>query len=191
MSPLRPLARLIARANHGARRWWPLIASLVAGMVIYTMAYVVVTVAEDRSQLREQRDHLAAQSELLADIIERNDRFDASREARLAAAVDDVEALLVDHFARHDENVALKLNETLQRIAALLGRPAGVPLDPVTAEGVGGRSATATPERSPERAAPPQRAPTTTTTTTTAPPSPGRSGLCDRLPMSPICRSNP
>jgi hypothetical protein len=173
--------------NNLARRWWPLVASAAAGIIIYTGAYVVVTVAEDRVQLREQRDQLAAQSAQLADIIERNDRFDASREARLARAVDDVEALLVDHFARHDENVALKLNETLERIAALLGRPASVPVDPVSAD-VNDRQSTPPPERAPARPEPDRtdraEPPPSTTTTT----SPGRSDLCDRIPLSPICQ---
>lgn len=156
-------------------------------MVIYTMVYVVVTVAEDRAQLREQRDAFDTQSAQLAEIIDRNDRFDADREARLNQAVADVEALLVDHFAAHDRNVAEKLNELLERIAALLGRPAGIPIDPVTAEEVHGRTE-ATPTHAPERPAPPpESSPSPTTTTTTAPPSPGRSGLCNRPIITPLC----
>lgn len=142
---------------------------------MYTMAYLVFTVAEDREQLRAQRDAFEEQSAQLAAIIDRNSRFDADREARVNRAVDDVEALLVDHFARHDENVAVKLNETLNRIASLLDRPSPIRAAPRPASP---STSTAAPRPAPSVAAPPA-----TTTTTTTPDQ--RS--CAKRPSGPRC----
>lgn len=174
----------MVRVNQFARRWWPLIASLTAGALIYTLAYVVVSVAEDREQLREQRDALADQSALLADIIERNETEDAGREQRLNRAVDNVELLIIDHMALHDENTALKLNDLLHQIAALLNRPAGTPPNPVNAVGPPPTERTPNHTTTTATAVPPPAPPPTTAPPATTTPDQRN---CAKRPTGPRC----
>lgn len=164
--------------NRWLRTWWPLFVSAASVVIVTALVATLILTVGERNDLAGQRDQLA-------EIIERNERSDAGREQRLGAAVDEVEALLVDHFAAHDRNVAEKLNETLARIAALLERPAPRPI-----------TAPAAHQPQPAPSSPGQNGtnPTTTTqppTSTTTTTSPGQSGLCERLPFTPICRSNP
>lgn len=185
------VGRSVTWMNRQARIWWPLLAAMVGGAILAALGFVVATVVEDRAQLREQRDLLAEQSEQLALIIERGQRADAGAEERLQDAIREVEQLLAAQFAEHDFNTATKLNDTLAQIAALLGRPAGVPVDPVTAHpvpsGHNPPTASAPPAASERPPATSTTAPPATTTTT----SPGQSGLCERNPTARNCRSNP
>lgn len=141
--------------NEMARRWWPLIASTVAVCVIGTLVYVVDAVAHERDLLDEQNETLTAQNERLGEIVERDRRVDAERATEVEAALAGADAILREHFAIHDENVALKLNELLARIEVLLGRPAGPPIAASTAH----PTAPSTPTVAPA----PKTAPTTTT----------------------------
>lgn len=157
---------MIRWINRQARIWWPAAAAVVGGAILATLGFVVTTVIDGRSEDRERNEQLAELVEQQADIIERDRRRDAGAEQRLQGAIREVEALLADQFAEHDLNVALKLNDLLAQIAALLDRPAGTPPQPVT---------TITPHApSPPAPSPPGRRATnepepTTTTTTTRP----------------------
>lgn len=185
--------------------WWPFFVSLAAICLIATMSYVTWTVVDERKYFEEEQARDERQDEALAELLEVQRIDDTESARKIADALDDAERLLAERFAQHDLNVAQKLNEMLRRIEVLLGRPAGIPVDPVTAEGLGVQPSTSrsavdapAPSSSSERPAsrpapspaPAGQAPTTTTTTTTQPESPGQSGLCDRLSRSPICRSN-
>lgn len=172
MRPLRWVDRQV-------RIWWPAAAALVGGAILATLGFVVTTVVDDRAQLREQRDLLAEQSEQLARVVERNRRADAESGEQLRDAIGEVEELLIDHFAVHDTNVAAKLNDMLHRIAALLGRPAGTPPNPVTAQPAPTGTAPA-PGAAPSPA--PRSGPTTRTTTTT----PDQKS-CTKRPGGPRC----
>ena len=177
--------------NRTMRVWWPFFVSIAAVCLVATMSYVTWTVVDERKYFEEEQARDRRQDAALAELVGDQRAEDEEAARQVASALADADRLLADQFAQHDLNVALKLNEMLRRIEALLGRPAGIPIDPVTAEGLdeggepGGRPAPAAPGDPADRSPAP-----TTTTTTTAPPSPGRSGLCDRLPTSPICRSN-
>lgn len=142
--------------NETARRWWPLIASTIAAFVIGTLIYVVDAVAYERNLLDEQNETLTAQNARLGEIVERDRRVDAERAHQVDAALIGTEAILREHFAIHDENVALKLNELLARIEVLLGRPAGPPLAAPSAHPAAASTPTVTP------APKPASAPTTT-----------------------------
>lgn len=183
---------MIGWVNRQVRIWWPALLAVIGGAILTTLGFVVTTVLDDRAQLREQRDLLLEQSDQLAQVIDRNRRTDAGTDRRLNDAIGDIESVLVDQFARHDENVALKLNDMLHRIAALLDRPAGTPPNPVNAVAPSPSHTGTAP--APSAAPAPRSAPTTTTPRTPAPTTttttqPGRSGLCDRIPTTPICRS--
>ena len=184
----------IVWVNRKAARWWPLAVSVMAGIVAGAVIFILWTVVDERryfeaEQARDRRQDTQVQEllEQTGELIERQREADAGREERLGEAVAAVEALLRDQFAVHDQNVAEKLNVLLSRIADLLDRPAGEPLDPVAGYDVQGSSTP--PPRSPQETADPAPAPTTTappsTTTTT---SPGQSGLCERNPTIPLCR---
>lgn len=172
------------------RIWWPAAAALVGGAILATLGFVVSTVVDGRAQDRLRNEQLGELVEQQAAIIERDRRLDAHGDELLRGAISEVEALVAAQFAAHDHNTGTKLNDLLAQIAALLGRPAGIPVDPVTAEGLGGNSGPGSHPAPAPPGATSDRSPAPTPTTTTAPPSPGQSGLCDRLPTSPICRSN-
>lgn len=181
--------RVLDWANELARKWWPLTASLMAGVVIGAVVLIMWTVLDERSYFEAEQARDRHQDAQVQELLEQNEQLlarqrevDAGREHRLQEAVADVEDLLVDHFALHDQNVAEKLNELLVRIAALLDRPAGVPIDPVAAHDVDGDDTR--PPRTPREAAQPRPSPSSTTTTT----SPGQSGLCERVPTAFPCR---
>lgn len=146
--------------NRQARVWWPLIASVVAAFIIGTMVYVMTVVVEQRDHLRQEAARAKSQSEDLAVLVEAQRVAEESTDRRLDKALAHVEEVLLDHFARHDANVAEKLNETLHRIEVLLGRPAGTPPEPVVAQ----PAAPFVP--------PPRQEPTTAPTTTVRPVAP-------------------
>jgi hypothetical protein len=159
--------------NRKVRVWWPAILAVIGGAILATLGFVVSTVVDGRAEDRERNRQLATLVEQQAEIIERDRRNDEMAGERLGQAISEVEDLLRDHFARHDENVALKLNDMLARIAALLGRPAGIPVDPVTANRPPPHSPpAAAPAPSPSASAPPAApapGPRPTSTTTTRP----------------------
>lgn len=169
------------RVNRFFRVWWPLVLALSGAAVIVAMAIVTVTVFDDRAQLRAQRDQLTVQSQQLAEIIERSEEAEVDAQGRLQSALVEVEAVLIDHFARHDANVAQKLNETLHRIEVLLGRPAGTPPEPVAARPVPSRAPARTTAPSPRRTAPATRTHEQPATTTPSQKS------CARRPGGPKC----
>lgn len=177
------------RIDWTARGTW-LLLGLILAIAAWTLGTVSIGQGDERAALDVQNELLRDQNETLTALVERQRRVDSQSDERLQSAVDDVEELLIDYFARHDQNSALKLNELLDRIAQLLGRPAGIPVDPVTAEGLGGQPAPTRPGTRSAAPTSPDRSHPAPTTTTTRPESPGQSGLCDRLPDSPICRSN-
>lgn len=183
--------RVLDWLNAKARTWWPLTASLMAGVVIGTVIYIFWTVVDDRTYFaaeqardRHQDEQVQELLEQTGELVERQREADASRDERFAEAFAALDELLRDHFAALDQNVGVKLNDLLERIAVLLDRPAGVPLDPVAAREVDGTR----PPRSPREAAQPRPSPSSTTSTTTTT-SPGRSGLCERIPTAFPCRS--
>lgn len=143
------------------RVMWVLLAAIL-GTAVWTLASVNIGQRDEMSALGEQNALLREQNGALSDLVERQRITDAERDSRLQGAVNDVEALLIDYFAAHDENVALKLNETLHRIAALLGRPAGTPPNPVNAVGPMPHSTPSSEPSTAPRSVPPP-APTTTT----------------------------
>lgn len=170
--------RPIVATNRWLRTWWPLFVSAAAVAMVITMAWVALIALDQRHKLDDQNEQLVA-------LVERQRAADAARPARLTEAVASVEVLMADYFARHDENVALKLNDTLTRIAALLGRPAGIPVDPVTAEGLdGATTAQPAPPPSPERAPGPTANATPPPTTTTTTPD---QRSCTKRPDGPRC----
>lgn len=182
----------MVRVREFFDRWWRTFVSAGAVVVVATMVFVSWTVIDERDyfegeQARDRRQdrQVADVLDRVSELVERQRTVDANREDHLAQAIGEVEALVADQFGRHDTNSATVHNDLLAQIAALLGRPAGVTTDPVAARDVD------PPPRSPDdqRQPPPpadeprdEPAPTTTTT------QPGRSGLCDRLPDTPICR---
>lgn len=180
---------MIRRINDFLHTWWPIMLSLAGASILVAMTILVNTAVDDRAALREQRDQLAVQSEHLAEIIERSERSESGAEKRLNQALVRVEEVLIDHFAKHDANVAQKLNDTLHRIEVLLGRPAGTPPEPVTAHPI---APPARHEPAPSSAPAPRSAPTTTaprtsprpaTTTTTTP----SQKQCAKRPNAPQC----
>ena len=184
------LDRRIEWTSRGA----VLLLVLILGIAVWTLGTVSVARGEEREAIEAQTAELAEQNSLLRDqnrtlerLMERQRRVDAASDARLAGAIDDVEALLIDNFAIHDENAAVKLNELLARIAALLGRPAGEPIEPATVHPTSDRGAP--PATRPPREGAPAPTPTTAPPSTTTTTSPGRSGLCERNPTIPLCRS--
>lgn len=174
------------------RLWWPFLASIAAVCLIVTMGWVAWTVVDEREYFEEEQARDQRQDEALAEVLEAQRAEDAEGAREIAGALDAAEELLGQRFAQHDLNVALKLNEMLRRIEALLGRPAGLPLDPVTALPFGPTA----PDPAPSAAAPspaPRSAPPTTaapsptqaprTTTTTTPDQ----RACAKRPSGPRC----
>lgn len=130
---------------------------LILGITVWTLGTVSTGRNAQLQALAEQNELLREQNGDLDTLVERQLNEDSERDARLKRAVDDVELLLVDYFSAHDENVALKLNETLHRIAALLGRPASTAPNPAPPAATSSSDAHAAPA--------PSAAPSPTTTT--------------------------
>ena len=158
---------------------WVLLA-FILGIAAWTLGTVTIDQGRDRSAIRAQTEALDAQNVLLREqnatlsgLVDRQAASRGEADARLQAALSGVQGLLIDYFAVHDENVSEKLNELLRRIEGLLGRPAGEPLDPVTALPY----AATTPARAPAPStapsvrppAPTGQSPSGTTSTTTTP----------------------
>lgn len=116
------------------RTWWPFFVSMAAVALIATMGWVAWTVVDERRHLDDEAARDRRQDERIDELLElvRADATDAQE--RLAGALRSVEETTARQFADHDRAVNAKLNELLDRIAALLQRPAGEPLDPVTAQ---------------------------------------------------------
>lgn len=129
----RPLLRL----NRTLRTWWPVFISLTALCLIATMTFVTYTVVDERRYFAEEAARDRRQDEQMTVLIENQQQAARERSEESARTVSEalgaVESLLVDQFALHDQNVALKLNDLLHQIASLLGRPAGTAPNPVHA----------------------------------------------------------
>lgn len=141
------------------RHSWRLLVSVAAASIIATMGLVAKTVVEEKAYFDQEQARDKRQDEQLARLLsEQEERRDEARQ-QMVDALASAERLLADQFARHDYNVATKLNDLLAQIAALLERPAGTPPNPVSA-----RIPSAEPTTT-VRVIPPPSAPTTTTTT--------------------------
>lgn len=165
--------------NRQTRIWWPLIASVVAASIIGTMVYVMAVVVDQRNQLREEAARAKSQSEDLAVLVEAQRVADENTDRRLDQALTEVEEVLIDHFARHDANVAEKLNAMLHRIEVLLGRPAGTPPEPVAANPI-----TPAPRHQPT-------SPTTTAVRPVAPSAPRQPVTTTTTPDQKSCAKRP
>lgn len=174
------------------RLWWPFLASIAAICVVATMSFVTWTVVDERQYFEEEQARDRRQDQALADLLEAQQAEDEAAAVQVAETLRQAEELLGQRFAQHDLNVALKLNEMLRRIEALLGRPAGLPLDPVTALPYGSTapdpaSSAAAPSPAPRSAPPTTAAPSPTqaprTTTTTTPDQ----RACAKRPSGPRC----
>ena len=182
--------RAVRWVNELLRVWWPVFVSAAAVTLVATLGAIMCFTLEERDEFKAQAEEFASAAAAQEQLIDRQRAAEAGRDARLASAIAEVEQLLAAQFAEHDLNSATGHNDLLAQITALLGRPAGVVTDPVSARDVDGWQ---TPPRSPDdqRQPPPQPPadddpPTPTTTTTT---QPGRSDLCDRVPTAFPCRS--
>lgn len=144
------------------RVWWPFFVSMAAIVLIVTMAWVAWTVVDERRHLDEEAARDRRQDERIDELLRlvRADATDAQN--RLAEALRSVEETTARQFSAHDHAVNEKLNETLARIAALLQRPAGEPLDPVTAQPYITEQRSTSPPR-PQPAPPPAPSPEPTT----------------------------
>ena len=168
MRLLRP--HPIVWIDRTLRVWWPFFVALASIVLIVTMGWVAWTVVDERKYFAEEQARDQRQDAALAEVLRDQRAEDEESARRVAAALGAAEELLAGQFAAHDLNVATKLNETLRRIETLLGRPAGLPLDPVTAFPYGTSSPTApAPAPGAARVAPQRPAPTPGTTTTTTP----------------------
>lgn len=146
--------RLIRWGDRQTRIWWPALAALVAGAILGTLGWVVGTIIEGRDNDRERNRQLEALVEQQAQIIERDRHRDANAEARLQAAIDQVEAVMTRLIDDHHEDQARKINDVVAQLAHLLDRP--VP-PPIVVE----RQTAPTPRLDPGPTAPPT--PVTTT----------------------------
>ena len=155
----RPLLRL----NRILRTWWPVFVSLTALCLIATMTFVTYTVVDERRYFAEEAARDRRQDEQMTVLIENQQQAARERSEESTRTVSEalgaVESLLVDQFALHDQNVALKLNDLLHQIAGLLGRPAGTAPNPVHAVNDGSEPAPVVVTPAPT-AAPPQPTPT-------------------------------
>jgi len=115
------------------RHSWRLLVSIAAASIIATMGLVAKTVVEEKAYFDQEQARDKRQDEQLARLLsEQEERRDEARQ-QMVDALASAERLLADQFARHDYNVATKLNDLLAQIAALLERPAGTPPNPVSA----------------------------------------------------------
>lgn len=119
--------------DRTVRLWWPFLVSIAAIALVATMSYVTWTVVDERKYFEAEAARDQRQDAALAELLEAQQTEDEEAAAQVAEALKRAEELFAAQFARHDLNSAVKLNEMLRRVEALLGRPAGRPLDPVTA----------------------------------------------------------
>lgn len=161
--PVNPPVPDYAReAKREDRRW----SAIGAFAVIAAIEALVIGVLV--LQVEEQNTQLTTQADQLTQIIDAEEQRQVTSERRLNEALVQVEDVLIDHFALHDENVAEKLNGMLARIEALVARPAGTPPEPVAARPVvpaPRHEPTVTPQPAPTTTTPARTSPTTTTTT--------------------------
>jgi len=143
------------------RHSWRLLVSIAAASIIATMGLVAKTVVEEKTYFDEEQARDRRQDRQLARLLSEQEARRAEASQQVTDALASAERLLTEQFARHDLNVATKLNDLLAQIEALLARPAGTPPNPVSA-----RIPPAEPTTTVQVIRPP--APTTTTTTTTA-----------------------
>lgn len=143
------------------RHSWRLLVSVAAVTIIATMGLVAKTVVEEKTYFDEEQARDRRQDRQLARLLSEQEARRAEASQQVTDALASAERLLTEQFARHDLNVATKLNDLLAQIEALLARPAGTPPNPVSA-----RIPPAEPTATVQVIRPP--APTTTTTTTTA-----------------------
>lgn len=122
----RELTQGVERANHLLR----VLAAMVAVAVMVVLAVIlVVTIRSQQDVLDLIADAKAAESRrAVAETARREDNARA-----VASALSDIERIITEQIAGHDADARATHDALLGRIAQLLGRPAGVPLDPVTA----------------------------------------------------------
>lgn len=167
-------------ANAWLSTWWPLFVSVAALAVFATMAYTGFTLAEDRALLEHD-------NEQLAELAERSERDEATRQERLAEAVKLVDDALQARLEAHDADTQFLNNVLLYQIAQLIERPAGVPIDPVTARGLSGPRTSPTPSANGTHRTPTTAAPSPTTATTAPAPTTPAQKNCERRPDGPRC----
>lgn len=181
--------------NSVFRVTWPFLAVLALTSIIVAGALSAITTID-------QRDRLLAQADQVEELV-RAQRAEAAEQAtqdavrrveanaRLSEALGEVERLINDH----DTAVQQRLEDVVRRVAELLDRPAGVPVDPVTARPLGASAAEpAAPAPLERPAAPPSAAAprpgpsagggTTSPPTTTTTPD---QRSCARKPGGPRC----
>lgn len=138
---------------------------VIAAVMLPKVIRVDTAVRDERDLLRTQNEILAEQNTQLATLIE-------GRDKRLSSALVEVEGLLVDYFAVHDDNVALKLNELYKLLTQNGGHDHDATGD------------TATVSNAPEATVPRR------TTATTAPPPP-RTAPTTTAPNQKSCAKRP
>lgn len=126
---------------------WPFLASIALAVVIVASALSVGVIFSQREEYRHQ-------SVVVEGLLEQQEKQTEAFRARLALTLETIDRITTARIEAHEESVTELHQAMLNQIARLLGRPAGIRLDPVAA----------TVARPPA-----PRAPTTTTTTTTAP----------------------
>lgn len=139
-----------------------LLLLLILAITIWTLGTVSTSRSDQLDALNAQNKLLREQNTELDALVERQRIMDSERDERLKRAVDDVEALLVDYFAAHDQNMAVKLNEVLGHVADLVGRPA--PTVSAPAPAISSTPAPSAPAPAPKPAAKPTPPSPTTTT---------------------------
>ena len=162
------------------RAWWPFFVSMAAIVLIVTMAWVAWTVADERRYLADEAARDRRQDERIDELLRLVRADTADGQVRLTEALRSVEETTARQFSAHDSAVNDKLNQLLDRIAALLQRPAGEPLDPVTAQPyVTEHRTTTAPRQSPTPAPAPAPSP--------APTTPDQRNCADRPDGHPRC----
>lgn len=113
--------------------WWRFFVALAAICLIATLTFVTWTVVDERTYFEEEQERDRRQDAAMAELIATQEAAVEQRDRQVTEALAAAEALLADQFARHDYNVATKLNDLLAQIQALLSRPAGTAPQPVHA----------------------------------------------------------
>lgn len=113
------MSRLAHWVNHHLHQWWPLIATTTAAFVILSMTVVVLAATDGRADEKARAERSEAQSEQLARIIEEQERTAEIGAEEAGKAVAEVRAIMLEMFAAHDHNIAVKLNNVLAQIAEL------------------------------------------------------------------------
>lgn len=168
---------------------WPILAVIALTSIIVAGVLTWITTLEQRDRLITQTEQVEelvrAQREESRSLAERTERQRQESAERLAGALVEVERITEE---RYDALVA--------QIAVLLDRPAGVPVDPVTARGVPG--ANPTPQPAPTTSAPsttpapaPRSTPPTSSPRTTAAPAPPPAPTTTTTPDQKSCEKNP